>query len=1014
MAYHFQIYNMIKLIAAFLLTTIFLFSCTGKKSTTKTGLTAQESLATFQLPEGFKIELLASEPMISDPVAMDVDENGNIYVVEMHGYPLDTAGSGVIKLLTDTNGDGTPDKAVVFADGLKLPTGIMKWKKGILVVNVPDILYFEDTDNDGKADVKKVLITGLALTNPQHIANTPMFGLDNWIYVAHQGMVTPKVAMEFNDPGSNVRFVDNPSAKQLPRDANGRNIRFKPATQELEMLSGESQYGQTFDAWGHHFGTSNADHLFHEVIAARYLERNPGLLVTESMDHIPDHGEAAEIYPITSNPQHQLLTDVGVITSSCGVTWYQGGLFPDSFNKVTFIAEPVHNLVHADRISDKGTTFNASRVYQKKEFMATTDAWSRPVQFYIGPDGALYVIDYYREIIEHPEWMSDSINNSGALYNGSDKGRIYRVTPVGVAKMNWCSNITLGSATVGELVRALNSNNIWWRRNAQRLLLDKNDPGAIPLLNQFLDSSTSPTAIVHALWTLEGLHAINEPALSKAFKNTEAGVRENAIRIAELNLKQMPPLEHGLLSLQSDSSPKVRFQLLCTLGNLNSEAAETARQKLLMADIEDKWVQVAALTSAAGKEFSLLEKSIPFLSANVTNGKKLFVQNCATAIGLSRTITDIKKLFRLALTRQSQVSSWWQAACLEGLSRSVKIKGTPVGDFTNEKQLLLSKFNSSTPSLVRAASLDLLRQMGIQKNVAWNGVMLSARTVAGNKEADLTYRNDALRLIALDKNKNDTGLLKKIIVPFEAETLQQSALYAYNVIAEKDAIACILKNWKNLTPGVRDAAIKIFLSSPANMNSLLDAVEQKQIQAAAISWPQMVHLMNNDDMSIRDRARKLLNQTTGDPGVVFKKYEPALSLKGDAKNGVVIFQRVCSNCHQVAGEYGKKFGPDLASIRNRDAQFIMADILNPNRSIADQYETWTILKTNGESLSGIIGSETPASITLHDISAQEIIVPRSEIKSIQAAETSAMPAGMDATLSIKEMADILAFLKNTH
>ena len=484
-----------KNLTALLLFLILLQACTGKKSTTTGGLSPQEALASFQLPEGFKIELVASEPLVSDPVAMEVDEKGNIYVVEMHGYPLDTAGSGVIKLLTDTNGDGSPDKATVFADHLRLPTGIMKWKKGVLVVNVPDILYFEDSDEDGKADVKKIIITGLALSNPQHIANTPIFGLDNWIYVAHQSLVTPKVSMLFNDTGSSVRFTDFPSAKQLPRNADGRNIRFKPDSGELEMLSGESQYGHTFDAWGHHFGTSNADHLFHEVIAAGYLQRNPDLLIGESVEHIPDHGEAAEVYPITKNPQHQLLTDVGVITSSCGVTWYQGGLFPDSFNNVTFIAEPVHNLVHADLITDNGATFNAARVYQKKEFLASADAWFRPVQFYIGPDGALYVIDYYRQIIEHPEWMSDSVNNSGALYNGSDKGRIYRITPTDATKMDWCNKINLSKAPVEELVQSLASKNIWWRRNAQRLLLDKNDPGTVAILHQFLDTTTSATAL---------------------------------------------------------------------------------------------------------------------------------------------------------------------------------------------------------------------------------------------------------------------------------------------------------------------------------------------------------------------------------------------------------------------------------------------------------------------------------------------------------------------------------------
>ena len=1003
-----------QILTAFVLLMILLQSCTEKKSTTAGGLTPEESLSTFQLPEGFKIELVASEPMISDPVAMEVDENGNMYVVEMHGYPLDTLGSGVIKLLTDTNADGAPDKAVVFADGLKLPTGIMKWKKGILVVDVPDILYFEDNNNDGKADIKKVMITGLALTNPQHIANTPMYGLDNWIYVAHMGIVTPKVSMEFNDTGSNVRFVDYSAGNQLPRDANGRNIRFKPDTHELEMLSGESQYGQTFDAWGHQLGTSNADHLFHEVIPAKYLQRNPDLLVAESMDHIPDHGKAAEVYPITKNPEHQLLTDVGVITSSCGVTWYQGGLFPDSFNNVTFIAEPVHNLVHADRITDRGATFDAARVYQKKEFLASTDAWFRPVQFYTGPDGALYVIDYYREIVEHPEWMSDSVNNSGALYNGSDKGRIYRVTPVNAAKMNWCSNIKLGSAPVEELVTTLTSKNIWWRRNAQRLLLEKNDPQTVSILRKFLDTATSATAIVHALWALEGFHSIDESTLSKAFQNPVAGVRENAIKIAELHLQQTPQLKNDLLSLQSDTSAKVRYQLLCTLGNLNDAASELVRQKLLMKDIEDKWVQVAALTSSSGKEYALIEKGISVLSGTASAGKTLFFQNCAGVIGLSQRTNDIKKLVHLAATNNTPAAAWWQTACLDGLSKSIHIKGLPAGDLTVEKQLLLSKFNRTTPALVRAASLDLLSLTGIQKNAAWNDAIKSARSVAANKLDDSKYRSDALRLIALEKDSNDTRLLEQIITPTESETLQRTALYTYNEIAGKAAAACITRNWKNLTHTVRDAAIEILLTSPYNMNVLLDAIQQKQIQPASINWPRMVSLMNNDDMAIRNRARKLLSNATEDRDVVYKKYEPALSITGDANNGLVVFQRVCTMCHQVGGQYGKAFGPDLASIRNRDAQFIIADILNPNRSIADKYEMWTIVKKNGEKLSGIIASETPAAITLHTIGAREIIVSRNDIKTLQASETSAMPVGLEASVSIKEMADLVAFLKNIH
>jgi putative heme-binding domain-containing protein len=269
-------------------------------------------------------------------------------------------------------------------------------------------------------------------------------------------------------------------------------------------------------------------------------------------------------------------------------------------------------------------------------------------------------------------------------------------------------------------------------------------------------------------------------------------------------------------------------------------------------------------------------------------------------------------------------------------------------------------------------------------------------------------------VLALEKNNKDAHLLEQLITPTEPESIQQTALRTYNKVSGKDAGTFIIRNWKNLSPGVRDVAIEVMLSSPDNMNMLLDAVQKGSVQSTAISWPRKVHLMSNDNITIRDRARKLLANETEDRDAVYKKYEPALSMKGDAKNGLLVFQRVCSTCHMVGGQYGKAFGPDLVSIRNRNAQFIMADILNPNRSIADNYEMWTIVKKNGEKLNGIIAAETPGAITLHNIGAQEIIISRSDIKTMEASQISAMPVGLEASVSVKEMADLLAFLKNIH
>lgn len=972
----------------------------------------RNALSTFSLADGFTIELIASEPLVEDPVAMEVDENGSIYVVEMHGYPLDKSGTGIIKVLSDSDGDGRPDKSEIFADGLVLPTGIMRWKQGIVVIDTPDVLYFEDSDGDGRADLRRKMLTGFALSNPQHIANTPVFGLDNWIYIAHQGEVTPQVyKKEFGDSGSPINFPDDPSAPTLPINADGRSIRFRPDAKEVEMLSGESQYGQAFDAWGHHLGTSNANHLFHEVIAARYLDRNPNLRLANSMQMLPDHGDAAEVYPTTLNPLHQLLTDVGVITSSCGVIWYGGGAFPDSFNQVTFIAEPVHNLVHADRISDKGATFNASRVYERKEFLSSTDPWFRPVYFYIGPDGALYLIDYYRQIIEHPEWMSEEAAKSGELYNGTDRGRIFRIAPVGAPPASWCNAISMTFETTDGLVRELTNRNVWWRRNAQRLLLDRNDHDALAGIHKLIDTTTFAPAIVHALWTLEGLRATDPGYLRTGLRHVVPGVRENAIRIAELHLKDIPGIESDLLDLQNDPNPKVRFQLLCTLGFLDDTESIQARQKLLTRDVEDDWVQVAALTSLAGKEMAMIEGAIKTFGQDQSEGRKSFFIKCASVVGLSRSRNDIRKTMQYATRHHSPRNGWWQSALLDGLTAVIKETGVS-SSLGPEKQMLLAEFNASAFPEVRRSSLQLLRRMGTLPGDVSNDLIEKATEVAANQKNSPAYREDALLLLALDNQSVESTLFEQLIQPTEPEDLQKLAIDVFGSLDPNAACQYLVASWKNLTPNVRDAGMNVFLRSESGMNVLLDAVEDGKVQSSTIGWRRTVELMNNEIVGIRNRARELLSGPLADRDEVIVAYQPALDRMGDMSKGEGIFKRNCSICHQVNGENGVAFGPDLATIRNRDAQFILVDILHPNRSIADGYELWKVKRKNGEELTGVISAETSATLTVKFANGEEVTIPRSDLSTVVALDNSAMPVGLENAISVEEMADLLSYLKH--
>src|SRR3984957_13611833 len=513
-----------------------------------------DALKTFKVESGFHVEKFLSEPDVVSPVAMDVDENGRIYVVEDRGYPLSTdTALGRVKMI-ETNGDGTPGRVTIFAENLVMPTGVMRWKKGILVTDAPNVWYFEDTKGNGVADVRKLVLTGFAVTNPQHTVNNPVYGLDNWIYLAHEGPARAIIyKKQFGDVGTDIRFSDRLDLAALKE--HNRNVRFRPDSHQLESLSGSSQYGQAFDDWGHHFTTNNSDHARHEVIAARYLERNPDLPVFPPTHNIPDHGAAAKVYPITLHPRFELLTEVGQFTSACGITFYHGSLF---------VAEPVHNLAHQDLLTDAGATFIAKRAHPDVEFLASTDAWFRPVNFYVGPDGALYVMDFYRLVIEHPEWMSTEAQKSKDLTKGIDRGRIYRIIPDGAPARR---TVKLGSASNTELVHELENPVIWWRRTAQRLLVDRNAVDVAPNLIRLIHESQSPVGRLHALWTLDGLGKLDAPEIEVGLADQAPGVRENAIILAEYRLASDPRLTQKLLGMVRDPDARVRFQLLCTLGS---------------------------------------------------------------------------------------------------------------------------------------------------------------------------------------------------------------------------------------------------------------------------------------------------------------------------------------------------------------------------------------------------------------------------------------------------------------
>lgn len=994
--------DLIKLIYLSTLLTTFFISC-------QPDVDSANAPDSFQIPDGFQLQLIASEPLVSDPVDMEIDEHGTMMVVEMHGYPLDLSGSGVVKQLIDTNDDGLPDRSLVFAENLVLPTGIMKWKNGWLVTDPPHVLYLEDTNQDGSADIRDTILVGFARSNPQHNVNSPTFGLDNWIYLSHEGSISTKLFDDLlGDEGEQVQYADRADGPVLPRNADGLAVRFNPDTGQLESLSSRGQFGQAFDDWGHHFLTSNADHLYHKVLDAKYVKRNKDLLISTSRHYMPRSGKGFEIYPITTSPEHQLLTDIGVITSACGILWYNGGLFTKEYSNTIFTAEPVHNLIHVDKIYDDGATFYSQNVLKEREFIASTDSWFRPVNHYIGPDGAIYVLDYYRKIIEHPEWLSDDITQSDDLTAGTDKGRIYRLSPMGTQAMEFIDEVPLGSYSVDQLIETLGHKNSWWRTHAQRLLMDDKEAVSFDQVKEFIRQTNSPQGKVHAAWLLEGLQHMDPNIISLLLNDSNPGVRENGLKIAEKYLDSNPELLESMLALVDDKDAKVRFQLLLSLGNTNQEEIVQTRHSLLLNDINDPWVHLAALTAKDIDMESLFTLvSTELLNSESSESADLFqrLSHLIISTGSDAEINlFISKVFSL------NNEPWYKLVVLKGTSEALQAKGNFRLSKKNQ-QLLIQTLSNETKETSREALINLIASTDYFKSdqnvLVQNAVSLLK---AGNSQ-DEPAVFESVNIISKSRSENHTKLLIDAFTSNISSRIRLACLNAFNKTDDLKVAQLYRSQWGDFSIEERQEAIMFFLKNDKNRKLLLDFIQDGSINKSGLSWPQTVSLLNSSNPKIRPLARSLLEGSQLKADEVWTHYEPCLSMDGKAEIGANVFKVNCGICHQLGNKHGIAFGPDLAPAQNRNKAALLLDIIQPNRSIADGFEIWTADLISGSQVVGVISEEGPTTVTIRNASGKDHVIRRNEIEALTASEVSAMPEGLHAQMSVEEMADLLAFLK---
>ena len=544
-------------------------------------LTPEQGLQSLQLPDGFRAGLVAHEPQITDPVAFDWGADGSLWVVQMNDYPtgMDQKGKagGCVKILTDADGDGHFEKTTIFAEDLPFPTGVMPWRKGALIAAAPDIIYARDTDGDGRADKHEVLFSGFEPGNQQHRFNGFEWGLDGWIHVAN------------GDSGGKVKSMKTGRTLSI----SGRDMRFRPDTGEMETVSGMTQYGLRRDDWGHWFGNNNPVWLWHVTLPERYLKRNPQLAVKSVKQQLANYPDSTRVFPVSKSMERPNQPwSLNHVTSGSTPTPYRDDLFPPEFAGSVFIGEPVHNTVHREVVSPQGSGLRSQRARgeEGREFLASSDNWFRPVFLRTGPDGALWLADMYRIILEHPEWISPEMLSRIDVRAGADKGRIYRIAPAGEVRRG-IPNLS-GMDSAG-LVRAMNSPSGWQRDMAQRLLLEKQDASSFLPLQALLTPAHSPQIRLQALATLGCLGALNVEMIRAGLTDPNPWVRCEASRQSESMAKGS--LFPEIAALAADPDAAVRLQAAFTLGCWPASQIEPVLAG--MAADPDENIRIAVMSS---------------------------------------------------------------------------------------------------------------------------------------------------------------------------------------------------------------------------------------------------------------------------------------------------------------------------------------------------------------------------------------------------------------------------------
>jgi putative heme-binding domain-containing protein len=768
----------------------------------------------------------------------------------------------------------------------------------------------------------------------------------------------------------------------------GHGFLFDPRTLKFELVAGSGQHGMSMDDWGRKFTCDNSNPSHMLMYDGRYLLKNPYVQAPPPMLNIHGANQANYLKRISANePWRVVRTRLrlqkvvpgpietgevsGHFTGTTGVTVYRGDAFPPEHRGTLFVGEVSNNLVYHARVHETGLTAGAKRVEEGMEFLASTDNWFRPAQFANAPDGTLYVIDHYREIVETVESIPPLILKHLHIESGVNQGRIYRIVPDGFKRRTVPH---LSKANTAELVKLLEHPNGWHRDTAARLLFQRQDASAGPLLAKLAKESLASLGRVHALYALDGLNALEVKHILPALVDDDARVREHALKLAERFQAEIP-VRSLMLKMVGDNEVRVRFQLAFSLGTVDGDAATKALHKLVQKDGKDQWMRLAILTSAHGRRGELFRLIANDDALRSASEGKLALHALAVQIGAANQANELGDFIKT-------------------------MDQLPAQDGRELMASLMSKLPAKARDKIKSGkSGELFKEL-----------LTAAIKTAGDDKSPVPNRVSAVRTLGLAEFDNVTASFAEFLKFRQPEAVQKAALETLVRFEQPGAARLVIDAWPSLSPQVRATAAETLFARPASIGAFLDAIEKGTIKTGEIDPARIQLLQVFSDATIRARAEKLFKGTKlSQRKEVIAAYQKALDLKGDPKHGKEVFKKNCAACHRIDG-VGEQIGAELGAIKDRGADFILLNVLDPNREVLPKFITYYVQTDSGRALTGMIMAETATSLTLRQPDGRSETILRVNIEELRSTGMSFMPEGLEKSINHQEMADLIAHL----